>query len=161
VDKIYNDPSYPRSSTPGTLRLYAVTTSTAVKVNSPLRTSTATWSPSCTCQRVGDAMLDHALERAGAKGRVVALADEQFFGRVAQLDGDLAVAQQRAQPLQLNLDDLLQLLPAERVEDHDLVDAVEELRAEVAAQHLAHTRARPPHPPPPRPGCTGCPGCWS
>jgi hypothetical protein len=96
----------------------------------------------------------HGLERAGAKGRVVARADQHVvrLAAVAQLDGDLERAGAKgrvvactsrslaAQPLmaQLDLDDLPQLLPAQRVEDHDLVHPVQELRAEVLAQHLAH-----------------------
>src|SRR5215216_627984 len=82
-------------------------------------------------QRVQHAALDRALERAGAVDRVVALLDEQVLGGVGELERDLALAQAAHEAGELDLDDLAQLLLRERVEDDDLVDAVDELRREV------------------------------
>ena len=58
-------------------------------------------------QRVCDAMLDDALERASAERRVVALADDQLLGLVRQFQRDAPVAQQFAQATQLDVDDRL------------------------------------------------------
>src|ERR1051326_3647090 len=75
-------------------------------------------------QRILNHSLDRALERARAVNRIVAPVCQQRLRRVGHLDRDLAVRQQTLQALQLNLDDMLDLLAPERVEDHDLVDAV-------------------------------------
>ena len=45
-----------------------------------------------------------------------------------------------AQAIELNLDDLAELVFGERVEDDDLVDAVEELGPEMLAQFVQHGR---------------------
>ena len=50
-------------------------------------------------------------------------------------------ARRDAQARELDIDDLHELLLGERMEDDDLVDAVEELRAEVRPQLLEHRRA--------------------
>ena len=63
--------------------------------------------------------------------RIVPFCKDQFLRFVRQLDADLAIGQQTPQVFEAQLDDLRQLLPAERVEDDDVVHAVEELRLEV------------------------------
>ena len=53
-----------------------------------------------------------------------------------ELERDLALGEPRADLLELQLDDLADLLERERVEHHDVVDAVEELGPERRAQRL-------------------------
>ena len=61
------------------------------------------------------------------------------LGRVGQLQRDVPLRQPLAQPAELDLDDLLQMLLGQRVEDDDLVDAVEELRAGSACRISSST----------------------
>ena len=49
--------------------------------------------------------------------------DQVFEGGVVQLQGDLAIREALAQPAELDLDDLLEVLHAQGVEHDDLVDA--------------------------------------
>ncbi len=92
-------------------------------------------------QRVEHAPLDGALERACAVGRIVAFLHQEVLGRVGQLDVNLPILEPLQQAAKLDVDDLLQVLEAERVEEDDLVDPVQELRPEVLPQRLHH-RAR-------------------
>src|SRR5207302_6501522 len=50
--------------------------------------------------------------------------------------GDPPFAKTLAQPLELDVDDVLDLLARERLEDDDLVDTVEKLRTEIVAHRL-------------------------
>ena len=92
-------------------------------------------------QRVEHPPLDRPLQRPRAVGRIVALGDQQILGAVGQLDVDLAILEPLHQAAQLDVDDRPHLLAAERVEEDDLVDPVEELRPEVRAQRLDDLRA--------------------
>src|SRR5262249_60178303 len=74
--------------------------------------------------------LDRALERPRAVNGVVAPFGQQRFRRVGDLDRNLPIRQQALEALELDLDDVLDLLAPERIEDHDLVDAVQELGLE-------------------------------
>ena len=58
---------------------------------------------------------------------------------------DVALGQTVAHEAELNLDDLLQILQRQRLEDDDLVDPVQELRAEVlsAARQTRVSASRP------------------
>ena len=67
-------------------------------------------------QRVGNAMLDHPFERAGAKGGIIAFLDDQIFGLFGQRKGDVAALEQLAQAAQLDFDNRLQLLLVQRME---------------------------------------------
>ena len=58
----------------------------------------------------------------------------------AQLQGELAVRQEPLELAELQVDDAPDLGLGERVEDHDVVDAVQELGAEVLPQLLRHLR---------------------
>ena len=86
-------------------------------------------------ERVLDQALDGALERAGPVGAVVAGFEDGLARGGGELDGDLAVGQQLVEVGEAKVDDVFELLFAERMEDHHVVDAVEELGAEVLAQH--------------------------
>src|SRR5919204_627139 len=82
-------------------------------------------------QLVDQALLDHALERAGAVGRVVAHVAEQRPRGVGELDLDPALAHPAGQALDLQVDDLADLLARERLELHDVVEPVDELGLEL------------------------------
>src|SRR4051794_808676 len=92
-------------------------------------------------QRPRDARLDLALDeapqRARAVHRVVALARDERARRLGDLEREPPVAKAGADAGELQVDDLLDLLQGERLEEDDLVDAVEELGPEAGAQ-LAH-----------------------
>src|SRR5208337_1340236 len=85
-------------------------------------------------QRVLNQALDGALQRARAELRIVTLAEQQLLRFRRQFNLDLALSQNLPQVLELKVDDLFDLLLAERVEDHDLVHAIDELRPEVLEQ---------------------------
>ena len=87
-------------------------------------------------QRILHQLLDGALQRTRSEVRVVALREEQVFCRVGELERDLAIGQQAANVFEPQLDDLDQLLFAERAEDDDVVDAVQELGLEVRVQQV-------------------------
>ncbi len=81
--------------------------------------------------------LHHALQRAGAEGRIVAAVGEPVLGVVGQLERQVVVLVRN--PLdapELDLDDLADVLAAERAEHHDVVDPVQEFGLHLAAQHL-------------------------
>jgi len=80
--------------------------------------------------------LDHAPQRTRAVDRIVAALGEVVARLVRQFDFDLALGQPFAQPAHLNIDDLAQLILCQRMEHHNLVDAVEELGPEVLVHAL-------------------------
>src|SRR5438105_5950951 len=71
---------------------------------------------------VGDVLLDQTLQRAGAEGRVVTPSREESprFRSPGQLDASVGDRARKA--LELNLDDLLDLLPRQPVEHDHIVD---------------------------------------
>ena len=85
-------------------------------------------------ERVLDQALDRALERPGAVGRIPARLGDQLLRRVGQLEREPALGEPRAQPRELELDDLAELLARQRLELDDLVDPVQELGPEELAQ---------------------------
>ena len=91
-------------------------------------------------QRVLHQALDGALERPGAVGAVVAGLEDGFARGVGELERDSAVEQELAQVVEAQVDDMRELRLAQRMEDHDVVHAVEELGAEVLLQRVHHTR---------------------
>ncbi len=84
-------------------------------------------------QRILNQPLDRPLERPRAERRIVAFLGEHALRLGRHLERDLALGEQLLEPRELEVDDLLDLLGAERVEDDDVVDAVEELGLERAA----------------------------
>src|SRR3954447_16957485 len=97
-------------------------------------------------QRPRDARLDLALDeapqRARAVDRVVALARDERARRLGDLEREPPVGEAGAGAGELEVDDLLDLLEGERLEEDDLVDAVEELGAEARSQLGHHALAR-------------------
>src|SRR5208337_2603383 len=87
-------------------------------------------------QRILHQFLNRALQGARAEVRVVALGEQQVFGGVGQLERNFAVGEQAADVFQAQLDDVDQLFLAERAEDDDVVDAVQELRLELCVQRI-------------------------
>ena len=88
-------------------------------------------------------MLDGSLQRPRTVDRVEALPGEELLRRVRELELDLALGQAGPKSTQLDVDDLLDVVSTERIEDHDLVDTVEELRAEVLANCFHDALADP------------------
>jgi hypothetical protein len=91
-------------------------------------------------QRILQVALDRALERPRAVDRIVADPAEPALGGIAELERDLAVLEQALHPPDLDLDDRRHVLGREPVKQDDLIEAVEELGAEMPADHLHHLR---------------------
>src|ERR1043165_9681457 len=87
-------------------------------------------------QRIDDLALQRALERPRAERGVVACARQMVLRRLADLERQAALGDHLRQAAELDLDDPLDVAEVEGVEDDHVVDAVEELRAEVAVQFL-------------------------
>src|SRR6185295_11314399 len=84
-------------------------------------------------QRILQQALDRALQWARAKRRIIAFGGQHFPRRGRELERELSFAEQGFEPLELEIDDVLDLLFAERAEDDDVVDTIEELGAEMLA----------------------------
>src|SRR5579864_1341965 len=82
-------------------------------------------------------LLDRPLQRTRAEVRIVPLREQQFFRAIGQFERDLALGEQATYVFQPQLDDLHQLLLAQRTEDDDVIDAVQELWLEVRME-LVH-----------------------
>ncbi len=87
-------------------------------------------------ERVLDHALDRPPQRTSAELRVVALLGEQQLGLVRELEVEALPGQLLDDPLDQQVDDVGDVLGRQLVEDDDLVDAVQELGAEVALQLL-------------------------
>src|SRR4051812_33927627 len=83
-----------------------------------------------------DQPLDGAPQRARPVLGVVALAREQSHRLLRELDLDPLRPQPATEPVEQEPCDLQELLLGERAEDDDLVDPVDELRPEAAAQAI-------------------------
>src|SRR5207245_9884081 len=85
-----------------------------------------------------DRALDDALERPGAVDRVEPPLGEEVLGPVGEHELEVAVREPGLEPRQLDVDDLPQVRAPEGMEDHHVVDAVQELGAEVLEVRLKH-----------------------
>src|SRR5262249_20104345 len=94
-------------------------------------------------ERVLEHALDHALERARAVVRVVALLGEQVLRLVGHLDRDPPVGEQPLHPIELDIDDPVEVLAAELVKYDRLVDPVQELGLEMRAPRLVDALEEP------------------
>ena len=81
-------------------------------------------------ERVLHRLLDHALQRPCAIGRIPALLGQPIARTGLERERDLALVQQLLQPLHLDVDDAPHLRLLEPVEQDDLVDPVQEFRPE-------------------------------
>ena len=77
-----------------------------------------------------DVALDGAAQRTGAVLLVPALGDDEVLGLLVHLHLEAHLADAREEAAQFDVDDLVDLLAAERIEVDDVVDAVEELGSE-------------------------------
>src|ERR1700694_2877099 len=92
------------------------------------------------CERVLQQSLDCPLERARAEGWVVTFRGQDLPRFRRQLEREFPVAEQPLQLLELQIDDVLYLRFSKWAEDDDVVDAIEELRAEVLSEGVGHLR---------------------
>src|SRR5271168_2954726 len=77
--------------------------------------------------------LNHPPQRARPIDRVVAFFSKVIARAIGQFDLDLALGEALAQAFELDIDDLAQIGLAERMEDYDLANAIQELRPEALA----------------------------
>jgi len=89
-------------------------------------------------ERVLEVVLHCALERPCAVLRVPTHLREVVLRRSGQLDGDFALRKALREPPELDVDDLVHLLTLESMEDHHLVEAIDELRTHRLAHVLEH-----------------------
>jgi hypothetical protein len=93
-------------------------------------------------ERILEHLLDRAAQRTGAVVGVVATLDEEVHRLLRQLERDVLLLQAIHHLAHLDVDDALEIALLELVEDHHLVNAVDELGPEVtlhfADDHLAH-----------------------
>ena len=87
---------------------------------------------------------DEPAQRTGAVHRVEALLGDVPAGVLADLERHPPIRQPGPQVVEHQLDDALDLRLGQRLEQHDVVDAVQELRAEVdGAARRGRARAPP------------------
>src|SRR5215470_14331536 len=84
--------------------------------------------------------LDKPLEWPRSERRIVAALGQVVSRPVGQLELDLALLQPLAQPDQLHIDNLAQLVARQWMEHDDLVDAVQKLRPKALAQYFERLR---------------------
>src|SRR5579885_650743 len=89
-------------------------------------------------QRILDLLLDGALQRPGSIDRVEARLAEQIPRRIIEHQIHVPLLQALPQIHELDVHDRADLLRAERMEDDDVVDAVDELRPEALLHDLHH-----------------------
>ena len=87
---------------------------------------------------LGDGLLDvalnHAAQRTGTEQRVEALLREQVLGGVGEFERHMTVEQAVVELLDVQIHDLAHLRLGELLEDDDVVQTVQELRAELLLQ---------------------------
>ena len=81
---------------------------------------------------------DQALEFTRTELRLVAFFRKMVDQRLIEGEHHALAGGVAGHTIELQADDMADLLLAQRMEDDDLVDAVEELGAEVSAQHVHH-----------------------
>src|SRR5262249_52466854 len=86
--------------------------------------------------------LQRPLERPSAEGRIPAGGGHDLLRGVSQLEPEPALDQPPTKTSELKLDDLAQLLARQRLELDDLVDPVQELRAEVLRKRRCRADVR-------------------
>lgn len=86
-----------------------------------------------------------AAERPGSVEVVVGFTDGEVQGGIGHHHGDVTLSQAIAELRNQQAGDVAQLRLRERVENNELVKAVQELRAEVALAHVEHRLTRVAH----------------
>src|SRR4029077_5615900 len=87
-------------------------------------------------ERILDLLLDGALERPRPVHRIEARLAEKIARGIIERHVHVALLQTLAQVHELDVDDRADLLRAERMEHHDVIDAIDELRAETLPDNL-------------------------
>lgn len=90
-------------------------------------------------ERIADLLLHKSLERTRTVGRVETALSEPLLSGIAHIERNAAILEARRERSNLEVDDMAQLFSSERVEQHDVVEAVEELWFERSA-HGVHDR---------------------
>ena len=94
-------------------------------------------------QRILDELLDRPLERPRAILLVVAVLHQEVGRRLGEAERELLLRQPLANVLEQHADDLRDVLAAERMEDDDVVETVQELRVEHVLQLVPHLLRAP------------------
>jgi len=94
-------------------------------------------------QLVFDLALNGASQRSGTEHGVEATLGQQLLGLLGDLDSHVLVSHRRLDPGDHQVDHLHDLFGRELVEHHDVVDAVEELGAEVFLQFVVDLLLHP------------------
>ncbi len=91
-------------------------------------------------ERILDLRLDGALQRPRAVHGIEARLADAVARGIVQPQLNVALGQPLPQPSQLDVDDGADLLAAERMEHHDLIDPIDELGPEMLGDHLHDRR---------------------
>src|SRR5580700_408539 len=94
-------------------------------------------------ERILDLLLYGALQRSSAVHRIEACLAQHVARRIVEGEIHVALGEALAQVQQLDVDDRAYLARAERVEHHDIVDAIDELRPEALLHNLHHRALHP------------------
>src|ERR1700722_16467120 len=92
-------------------------------------------------QWVLQAPLDHALQRSRAIDGIISGMRQPFARLGIEIDRDLAIGQKLRQTPDLDVDDLVHVLTRQAMEQNDLVEPVQEFRAEMVAYRFHDLRA--------------------
>jgi hypothetical protein len=93
-------------------------------------------------REIFEILANGALQGAGAVLRIPARFDKSVLGGARELEPQLATSEARFELLELNVDDLEELAPAEPVEDDELIEPIDELRTEDLLRRRPGRRAR-------------------
>src|SRR5919108_1577698 len=91
-------------------------------------------------ERILNEPLNRSLQRTRAKRGIVPFLRDETARLRGELDRHLSLREQLLETTELEIDNSIELLHAQRTEDDDVVDAVEELRLEHAPQFRRHDR---------------------
>ena len=90
------------------------------------------------CQWILDEALNRSLQRTCPERLIVTLCRKLMLRRRCQLDRQFSLRQQLIQLPELKTNDVLDLLFTKRLEDDDVVNAIEKLRTEVLTQRTCN-----------------------
>ena len=89
-------------------------------------------------QLVADLALHQAAQRTGAVRRIVPGVRQPLARRIRHVERDAAFGQTRGHLRHLDVHDAAELVPGQRMEDHQLVETVDELRLELHVHGVHH-----------------------
>ena len=88
------------------------------------------------CQLVHQFPLHQALDRPGAISRIVTALDHPVFELLAELDSDTFLGKLVLKLAHLDMEDVPDVVPGQRIKHDDLVNPVEELRPDSHLQNV-------------------------